>query len=135
MTVIAGVFDTEADIDEVLNALYSHEIESEDVTIMRDVGIQGDSRVERSDDIDLPLIPAAMYPQTISGGSGQPAVPFVVTGLFDDLDVSQEEMTYYREIADEGAVVVFVEVADDQQAERVTNTMKANDATRVIRHD
>lgn len=124
MTIIAGVFDTESKVDDVLRALYERDIDSDRVTLMRGAGQQGDSQIQRSD-ATTPNIPVGAAANPNLGGSqhGTPAVATMATGSINNLGIKPEEMDYYTTLADRGAVVIFVESEDADELEFARHTM------------
>ena len=127
MTTIAGVFDTEKKVDEVLRALYDRDIDSDRVTLMSGTGGPGDGKIQRSD-VDVPDVPmgAAASPSHSGAPHGTPAAAVMATGAVKNLGIKPEEMDYYKTLADRGAVIVFVESEDSDELEFARQTMSQN---------
>lgn len=133
MPTIVGVFDSEAGLTDVLNELYSHDIDGKAVTMMRDTGKRGDSQIEDSRVNPLPV------PMIIPGGNitvsnqAAPAVYPIMPDVVRGLDIGGEVIDYYRQVADKGGVVTFVEVDSDREA-LVMNIMNKNRPVRLDRY-
>jgi len=124
MTTIAGVFDTEKKLDDVLRALYDRDIDSDRVTLMRGTG---EGEIQRSD-VNMPDVPAgaAASPGHSGAPHGAPAAAVMATGALKNLGIKPEEMDYYKTLADRGAVIVFVESEDSDELEFARQTMSQN---------
>lgn len=111
--IVAGMFDTEKELDEALTAIYESDVEGDDVTIMR----SGDRAGTVSD-----------LRHTVLTGLA------VATGKLSDLDLDEEEEEFYRNAIEGEGTVVFIEV-DDNQADAIANILKKGNATRVDKID
>jgi hypothetical protein len=123
MMIIAGVFDNEADLDDVLKSIYEHDIDSSDVTLMRGSDHPGDPAGV------YPVIPAAQSSGTTASEANRPLIA-VPSGLISDLSIPVETREFYEDTANRGATVLFVEV-DDDLAPAITDSMKRGNASRV----
>jgi hypothetical protein len=131
MTKVVGIFDTEAKMDDVLETIFEHDVDGDDISILRNAGAYGDSSVERSDAADMPVFPVAGQ-TTRNGisyaGSGAGAVAFEVSS--NEIDLEDETMAFYMRKADDGATILFID-ADDYDTEVLRSTMEEHNASRV----
>lgn len=130
MPTIVGVFDSEAGLTDVLNELYSHDIDSKAVSIMRDTGQRGDSQVEdtRDNPVAVPLIVPGG--NTTVSNHPTPAVYPFKPDVVKSLNMDSEVLDFYRQVADNGGVVLFVEVDSNREA-LVTDSINKNDPVRL----
>jgi hypothetical protein len=133
MPYIVSVFNEQSNLDEALESLYNTGIEADDIVIMRDAGLEGDGVVDRNDTTDLVLPAVALYRPNTGGTARGGAAPFVLGA--EHLDIDDEAYEYYQRIADDGAVVVFVEADDDEVATNVDSMLQKYHPTRLDRLD
>jgi hypothetical protein len=131
MAYVVSVFDEQSDLDEALKSLYSNGVVEDNVAIMRNIGTEGDGLVDRSDTADFVFPAVALYRPNTGGTARGTAAPFILGT--DDLDIDDEVYEYYQRIADDGAVVVFVEVENDETARNVDTMLQKYHPTRVDR--
>ena len=131
MAYVVSVFNEQSNLDEALKSLYNSGIEADNVVIMRDVGAEGDGAVDHSDTSDLVLPAIALYRPNTGGTVRGSAAPLIL-GI-EDLDIDDEVYEYYQRIADDGAVVVFVDVDNDETARNVDAMLQKYHPTRLDR--
>lgn len=132
MSYIVSIFNEQSDLDDALKELYTNEFGDDQVVIMRNAADYGDGAVERTDVGNRPT-PIVAYAHPSNGTT--PAMGTAVAAgeiVAGDLDVTDEAMEFYREQADDGAVVVFVET-DDDEADEVYTMMSKHNPARVDR--
>lgn len=127
MTKIIGVFGNQAAMTHVLDELYRHDIEQDDVGVMRNAGARGDGTIENTATGRF-IIPA-IYPSQNTGATF-PAVNFSGHSFVDDADLGDESMAFYKRTADSGGFVVMVD-ADETHKDTFANLFRQNQATRV----
>lgn len=131
MTIIAGMFNSEADLGNVLHAIYEDGVESDDVTLMR--GHESNDTVHTLMEEGFPVIPARGMSGAIGGVTDkQPMVAAYPTGVIDDLSLDNQEMAYFRKAAHDGAIILFINL-DDVDADSIEKIMRKHQATRVDR--
>lgn len=130
MSYVVTVFDQQSDLDEALEDLYANGFDNDRVVLMRNTGDFGDENIERTDVLNKPA-PLFAYarPSTekSTGGAGVASISEVFSG---ELSVSDETMRFYREQADDGAIIVFVETNPDE-ADNVYSIMDKHNPMRI----
>jgi hypothetical protein len=88
MPILAGVFNDEVTLNDVLGALYEHGVYESDVFLMRGSTAQ----------VAMPALPNVAMAE----------------GVLEDLRITDSERAKFAKRAEEGKVVCFVFVEDDQ---------------------
>jgi hypothetical protein len=132
MALVVGIFDAQTmpvDLDTVMRALAQYELKGNDVTVLNATRTIGSPAAP--DNVVLPVIPLT----AASANSGDVAhqnagAALIATGVFDRLDIRDEERDYFKRQADkEGATVVFVK-ADHDLAEKIVHLFNRSNASR-----
>jgi hypothetical protein len=122
MTILAGIFHSEADLDRALNTLYSHDIPSKKVTLLH-------RKDETDKESPTPIVGLGSAP-----GSGTQAGMFPgamwPAGVLEELNVPSEPLSYYHRAVREGAKIVLVH-AEEDQVEMIDTAFKEANASRI----
>jgi hypothetical protein len=133
MALIATIFDTQAKVDAALKSVYDSGIDEDNVTMLRDEGIQGDSQVSGTRETNIPLGAAGLANTNTGGlGANEPALGAVALAIFDRYGLGQDERAFYTQQADRGAVVLLIEV-DDDNADETLKLVQQHHPTRADR--
>lgn len=120
--MIAAIFDSQANAGKALDELYRRDISGDDVALMT-------SRPDIQNNV--PFAANVSAPQTGSI-NGDPAIAGAFTGLVDDLDLTDEQMEFYRQAVGTNGLAVFVDTDDEDAIVRI---FKMYHASRVDRID
>jgi hypothetical protein len=118
MTILAGIFHSEADLDRALNTLYSHDIPSKNVTLLH-----------RDDERPAPVVGLGSAPGSGTQAGTTPGALWPA-GVLDDLKVPSEPLSYYRRAVNEGAKIVLVQ-AEEDQVDMIDTAFKEANASRI----
>jgi hypothetical protein len=119
MTILAGIFHSEADLDRALNTLYSHDIPSKKVTLLH----------RNDDEAPAPIVGLGSAPGSGTQAGTTPGALWPA-GVMDEFSVPSEPMSYYRRAVNEGAKIVLVQ-AEDDQVEMIDTAFKEANASRI----
>ncbi|MFW5692292.1 MAG: hypothetical protein ACOCX3_02960 [Chloroflexota bacterium] len=132
MPILAAIYNSQAEVEDAMNALYAKDVDSDDVILLT-----GDSTDSTSEPDNRPEagmgIPAGgmnLSRPLVAAAGGDPTSAPNVGGSLSRLNLDDRDLVFYRQVAGEGrnSAVLFVEVAEDSVQEIGQILMDANAA-------
>ena len=127
MKTVIGIFDEGSDLSSALD-----ELGRADIKVERVVENEGDMGNAAGRDPSVPVGAGIGMPAGAVAGQGSAAAPAGLLGLFNDLDVPEDEREYLdNSVAHGGKLIILKANADD--VGRAVDILESNGASRV--HD
>lgn len=125
MSKLIAIYGSEADLTDTLDALYAHDVESDNVTLIR--GGTNADLAEGSADV-VPV--GAGATNKASSTTTNPAAGAVAVGTVSDLGLGVDQRRFYEQQLDDGANLLIIDIDDTENSEE--NIKQAlHDASRV----
>ena len=125
MSKLIAIYSSETDLTDTLDALYAQNVESDNVTLIRE-----------NTGTDLASENAKVYPvgagaaNKASSTSPNPAAGVVAVGTIPDLSLEVEQRRFYEQQLDDGATLLIVDI-DDVENDVETIKQALHKASRV----
>ena len=127
MKTVIGIFDEGSDLSGVLDRL-----EDANIKVERVVENEGDMGDAAGRDPSIPRAAGMGMPGAAVAGQGGAVAPAGLLGLFDNLDVPDDEQEYLDNSVAHGGKLIILK-ADGDDVGRAVDILEANGASRV--HD
>lgn len=125
MTTLAAVFSSETGLDDTLEKLYAHDLDSDNITVIRN----GEENAVA--DGNTPVVPVAAH-----GGQAttqSPTVGAYAIGYLPDFDLDPEQEQFYSNLQNDGATLLFIDLDDiDASREQIENAIEGASRVDVI---
>lgn len=122
--LIVGVFDNESNLDQALSALHDRAIQDDRLEILRGEADRPDTPID-----NIPLIPIAIGSNNAGASQQGQTAPALAPWVLDRLPEGPE-MDYYRRVASNNGVVVFIQ-AESEDASQIESIFEQAGASRV----
>ncbi|MCU0496329.1 MAG: hypothetical protein MUF87_03135 [Anaerolineae bacterium] len=123
-TLIVGVFDNELNLDQALSALHDRDIKDDRLEILRGQAHQPDTPID-----NIPLIPIAIGTNNAGTSQQGQTAPALAPWVLERVPEGAE-MDYYRRVASNNGVVVFIH-ADPEDTASIASIFEQAGASRV----